>query len=228
MALKKSPRTPRNTGKAVKTRDVKVGTPTPTRSGRPSRQSARKSLAERSDSEEEESEPEPKMKGQTSPYFSKTKGKGKGPAKRTGKAQLNGSAPTKGKGRVEKDPQDVTGLTETETESDSPADDSEDDFAESDEDSVAEDDEEDEDEDDSGDSDDFDDTPKAKKRKVASKSNGKRKANVSAKKGKHAPVDGYEDEENEDEVELEEDQELAGRIYPAPKTGQGGSLQGWS
>ena len=38
-------------------------------------------------------------------------------------------------------------------------------------------------------------------------------------------VEGYEDEDEDggEEVELEEGQEIAGRIYPAPKTGQGGS-----
>lgn len=44
------------------------------------------------------------------------------------------------------------------------------------------------------------------------------------KKGDHEPVEGYEDEDDEDhEIELEEGQEIAGRIYPAPKTGLGGS-----
>jgi hypothetical protein len=106
-------------------------------------------------------------------------------------------------------------LTETETESDSPLDDSEDDFAASDE-EAEEDEDEEEDDEGSGDSDDFDDTPRNNKRKVATV----KKSNGSAKRGKHVPVDGYEDEDDDEEIELEEGQELAGRIYPAPKTGQ--------
>lgn len=224
MVAKKSPRTPRGTASATKKTPTKVQTPTPTRPSRPSRPASRKSLVERSDSEpDSDSEaPEPGLKGQTSPYFSKSK--------KLVTRDVGASINDKRKKPV-KDPRDVTGLTETESDDTSEDDSGDDDvFAASDEDSVGEDEEDEEVGDDSGDSDDFD-TPKSKKRKVASgKSNGAkgRTVNGSAKKGKQVRVDGYEDEDELDEVELEEGQELAGRIYPAPKTGQGESGHGGS
>lgn len=152
-------------------------------------------------------------------------------------ANGNGKAAAK-RGKAKKDPADVTGLTSTEEEDSSDSDAaSEDDFApssaggnaggEEDEDEDMDEDEEDEDESDV-DSDDLDGGGSKSKRKrgTPKKGSATKKVKVeSGKKGKVAGktrVDGFEDDEEDDmEVELEEGQEVAGRIYPAPKTGQG-------
>lgn len=130
----------------------------------------------------------------------------------------------------------MTGLTSTEEETDSDPDSdavSEDDFAPSsagdvgmdDEDDEVE--EEDEEMDDSDDSDDLDGAGRGSKRRRNIKSTPKKgsakKVKVSNGSGKKSQrVEGFEDDDEEDlEVELEEGQEIAGRIYPAPKTGLG-------
>lgn len=244
MAVKKSPRTPRTSTTAVKT----DSTPRPTRSsGRNSTQTGgQNGRATTPDSSTEE------LKGSVSPYFSNTtkrsrptpvqnkrKGNGKSsetPTKPTpsGRGKGKGKPPVK-KPKLKKDPEDVTGMTDTEEESESGSEDgdTEDDFAPSDEDDEEEEVPESEDESEgSGDSDAFDDTPNRRKRKGAAaakskKSNKKTAATQSKSKkgGKHAPVDGYEDEVVDSDIELEEGQEIAGRIYPAPKTGQGESAR---
>jgi hypothetical protein len=135
----------------------------------------------------------------------------------------------------------ATGMTESESESDSDSENSEDAFDPS----SQEDEEEEEVEEPTEseiDSDNLDeDDARGKASKNKRKSVGKTSTSgrgVPAKKAKtetvgstklaknngHAPIEGYEDEEDDDdEIELEEGQEIAGRIYPAPKTGQGGS-----
>lgn len=165
-------------------------------------------------------------KGKTSPYFSKTKGKAEADdeaddSDEGGKALLH----------------DATGMTDTEDdETSSESGVSEDDFAPSSAEEDAEDvAEESEDIDSDVDSDDIDDEdvkPKkgGAKRKSTGTSGGAAKKKVKSgngtgggrSNGKHEGIEGYEDEDEDDEeIELEEGQEIAGRIYPAPKTGQG-------
>jgi len=62
---------------------------------------------------------------------------------------------------------------------------------------------------------------KVKTTPVTEKSKSGRSGNGSG--GGKVRVEGYEDEDEDDgeEPELEEGQEIAGRIYPAPKTGLG-------
>ncbi|KAI9633604.1 uncharacterized protein MKK02DRAFT_28411 [Dioszegia hungarica] len=178
------------------------------------------------------------LKGKSSPYFKgrATASPSKGRVSAKVQANGNGKAAAK-RGKAKKDPADVTGLTSTEEEDSSDSDAaSEDDFApssaggnaggEEDEDEDMDEDEEDEDESDV-DSDDLDGGGSKSKRKrgTPKKGSATKKVKVeSGKKGKVAGktrVDGFEDDEEDDmEVELEEGQEVAGRIYPAPKTGQ--------
>ncbi|CAD6587427.1 MAG: hypothetical protein TREMPRED_004755 [Tremellales sp. Tagirdzhanova-0007] len=122
----------------------------------------------------------------------------------------------------EKDELSPTGMTESESPSSSDAD-SEDAFdpLSSEEDEPVEDVEaavESDLDSDLLDEEDSDRALKVKKRK----SNGKGGGSAKKIKDGKVQVDGYEDEDEEDEdVELEEGQEIAGRIYPAPKTGHG-------
>jgi len=165
------------------------------------------------------------------------------------------SKKTNGRNQSEnKDPELVsaTGLTETESQSSSSDTASQDAFdpPSSEEDEAVVEDEDQESELDSDFLDEEDDEyggGKAKKRKSNGGGGGgsakKVKPTVPVTNGKGmkssngrstVKVEGYEDEdEDEDEdVELEEGQEIAGRIYPAPKTGQGGcnslSIGDWS
>ncbi|WVR08496.1 hypothetical protein IAU60_005551 [Kwoniella sp. DSM 27419] len=175
----------------------------------------------------------------TSPYFDK---KANGPTKAKAAKGGNGKAAlTKGKNgakarkvKAEEDDEDEdepTGLTSSESPSSSD-DNSEDAF---DPDSDEEEDEPiegDEEEDDEGsvDSDFLDEDEGAKKKrkptggKVGQRPGPSKKVKSDGtSKGKSGSVyiEGYEDEDEDDgDVELEEGQELAGRIYPAPKTGQ--------
>ncbi|WVQ95521.1 hypothetical protein IAU59_002618 [Kwoniella sp. CBS 9459] len=165
----------------------------------------------------------------TSPYFSKARGqnqKGKGK-----------NAASKGKARMEAGDSDdePTGMTESEPDWGSSSDDggSEDDFDPSSDDN---DDEAIDDDDESIDSDYLDDQDGHRKRKAKSLGGGrggsakKAKTNHGSGTNKNAPkkkngtqvyIEGYEDEDDdEDDTDLEEGQEIAGRIYPAPKTGQ--------
>jgi hypothetical protein len=62
----------------------------------------------------------------------------------------------------------------------------------------------------------------AKRTKVVKGENGD--GEMKKVNGGHG-IEGYEDEDADlSDIELEEGQELAGRIYPAPKTGQGRSI----
>ncbi|WWC65166.1 uncharacterized protein I303_107780 [Kwoniella dejecticola CBS 10117] len=173
----------------------------------------------------------------TSPYFSKTKGK----AKPKGKAKTTAKPSTRIQQNDEDDEDSPTGLTESEPSS-TEDEGSEDDFVASSEDEAEVDepiDDDSEDEDGSIDS-DFLDEPKSKTKKRKSiSSSGNTKSAKKAKLHKsphthththkqnrdksHTRIEGYEDEDEDDEdeeIELEEGQEIAGRIYPAPKTGQ--------
>ena len=129
-----------------------------------------------------------------------------------------------------------TGMTETDSSTSSEDAGSEDAFdPTADEEEVVEEEDEDEDEDEEMDSDnlddDEDDDDRKKRRKRASNGGGSRakttqsqgKVEGKKSKGKKEIVEGYEDEDDEPDhdVELEDGQEIAGRIYPAPKTGQG-------
>ncbi|ORX41119.1 hypothetical protein BD324DRAFT_613287 [Kockovaella imperatae] len=150
----------------------------------------------------------------TSPYFQKTSKQVKGKGKRT-KRQAEEDGSEDDGDRADS----PTGMTETPSSSD--AEDSEDDFnLESDD---AEEPEEEIESDVDSDFLDEEDVPVKKKSRP---SNGSGKVPTSSSKGKgkakRVEIDGYEDEEEEEdmEVELEEGQEIAGRIYPAPKTGQ--------
>ncbi|WVF67960.1 hypothetical protein IAT40_002722 [Kwoniella sp. CBS 6097] len=170
----------------------------------------------------------------TSPYFPKTqkaKGKGKPVEKK------NGTKASSAKGRAKKEEEDSdnepTGMTDSEANSGSSSDDggSEDDFDPSsdDEEDEAMDDEDDE----SIDSDYLDEEDGPKKRKTkpsgGARAGSAKKAKTShtvgkvkaAKSGSKVYIEGYEDEDEDgDDTDLEEGQEVAGRIYPAPKTGQ--------
>lgn len=131
---------------------------------------------------------------------------------------------------------DATGMTDSESDTSSESGVSEDDFAPSSAEEDAEDaGEESEDIESEVDSDDLDEED-VKPRKGGSKRKSTGASGGSAKKkvktgsghgavrpnGKHEGIEGYEDEDaDDDEIELEEGQEIAGRIYPAPKTGQG-------
>ncbi|KAK4687708.1 hypothetical protein P7C73_g2409, partial [Tremellales sp. Uapishka_1] len=117
-------------------------------------------------------------------------------------------------------PASPTGLTSSSDDSSSSGGDSADAFDPSSDDAL----EEDEDiasDDESLDSDHLDEEESVgKKRKSRAGAGG---AGGSAKKGKTVKVEGYEEEDEEDQaedVELEEGQEIAGRIYQAPKSGQ--------
>ncbi|WVQ85875.1 hypothetical protein IAT38_008043 [Cryptococcus sp. DSM 104549] len=164
----------------------------------------------------------------TSPYFAKGKGK-------------NGSAKKGKKEEVEDDDDEgflsATGMTESEVDSSEDNAGSEDDFGPSEGEDVEEAEEEsDEESVDSDFLDEEDDKGKGKKRKTVGKSSGakagsakkaksstkgSKPAKAAANGGTHEGIEGYEHEdEDDDDTDLEEGQELAGRIYPAPKTGQ--------
>ncbi|KAK8850416.1 hypothetical protein IAR55_004334 [Kwoniella newhampshirensis] len=55
--------------------------------------------------------------------------------------------------------------------------------------------------------------------KKVKEENGPGKVKRDSGKGGHG-IEGYENEDDDSEIELEDGQEIAGRIYPAPKTGQ--------
>ncbi|OCF45705.1 hypothetical protein I317_00608 [Kwoniella heveanensis CBS 569] len=161
----------------------------------------------------------------TSPYF---------PRPKTGRQKV---AISKRGNKIapEESDDEVTGMTESESNAGSSSDDggSEDNFDPSsdDEDEGIED---EDDDDESVDSDYLDDEDGPKKRKAMIKGGGPtgkaKKAKIShkasstgkaAKNGSQVYIEGYEDEdEDEDDTDLEEGQEIAGRIYPAPRTGQ--------
>ncbi|KAK6906757.1 hypothetical protein I203_100744 [Kwoniella mangroviensis CBS 8507] len=165
----------------------------------------------------------------TSPYFDKSKGKGK----------VAQSKKVKGKAKVEEDEDgdSPSGLTESDEPSSSDDGGSEDDFDPSSSSEPEELIEEESDEDGSIDSEFLDeDQPKKKTgNKRKSVSGGGKGGGVAKKvklsngtgtgvgKGKSdVKIEGYDDEDeyDDEEIELEEGQEIAGRIYPAPKTGQ--------
>ena len=137
------------------------------------------------------------------------------------------STSRKKRAKNEKDGHSPTGMTETESPSSSDAG-SEDNFdpPSSDEDELVEDVEEAIESDlnsDFLDEEDSDGVTKVKKRhSMGGGAGGSAKKRIEGK----VQVDGYEDEDDQDEeVELEEGQEIAGRIYPAPKTGHGESSE---
>ncbi|WWC72475.1 uncharacterized protein I206_106437 [Kwoniella pini CBS 10737] len=156
----------------------------------------------------------------TSPYFPKSKTTSKPAQKSKGKAKILA------KDEDEEREHSPSGLTESE-QSSTDDEGSEDDFIAFGESELDEPIEEDSDEDGSVDS-DFIDEGNSKKRK--STSNSRNKSSVKKAKitkltnGKQSTtrIEGYEDEDEDDdeEIELEEGQEIAGRIYPAPKSGQ--------
>lgn len=68
--------------------------------------------------------------------------------------------------------------------------------------------------------------PPSKRAKLSAKATGQassgKKKEPKNKVGDHEYIEGYDDEEdNMTDTDLEDGQEIAGRIYPAPKTGQG-------
>ncbi|WVW80960.1 hypothetical protein I302_102951 [Kwoniella bestiolae CBS 10118] len=169
----------------------------------------------------------------TSPYFDKTgKNNTKGKSNPKVKVAVKGGGKTHVKDEDEdEDGDSPSGLTESDDPSSSDDVGSEDDFDPS---SSSEPDEpiEESDEEGSVDSEFLDEEePRRKSHKRKSLSGG-RGGNGSAKKVKlssgmarsksNVKIEGYDDEDEQDdeEVELEEGQEIAGRIYPAPKTGQ--------
>lgn len=71
--------------------------------------------------------------------------------------------------------------------------------------------------------------PPPKRTKTSAKANGQassgKKKELKMKIGDHEYIEGYDDEEDDmTDTDLEDGQEIAGRIYPAPKTGQGEPL----
>ncbi|GFZ48206.1 hypothetical protein JCM24511_05954 [Saitozyma sp. JCM 24511] len=168
-------------------------------------------------------------------------------ASRTSKPIVKGRS--RGKARAARgddeddgDEHEATGMTETEPSSDDSSDSggSEDDFAPSDEDGQEEEEELDSDnlddndnghdDDDDDDDDDFGATGSKRKAKRKSVGSGggaaKKKVKVKPRdsmngvRGRGKVVRLGSEEDDEDEVELEEGQEIKGRIYPAPKKGQ--------
>lgn len=215
MASAKTPRASLRSSGRASPASAKSATSTPT-SSRPSR------LRQSTTPGTPQSKRTTGTKGKTSPYFAKT-------------AKKSGSAAAGKRNGAKADKVELlsdTGLTETSDGSASEAD--SDDFNPSDaeapaSEAVDSDDEElDSDHLDSEDEDYGSEGKKAKKRKSKGASgSGTKKAKLSngngtsSSKGKNkVTVEGYDDEEFEDlEIELEEGQEIAGRIYPAPKTG---------
>lgn len=71
--------------------------------------------------------------------------------------------------------------------------------------------------------------PPPKRAKTSAKANRQassaKKKELKKKVGDHEHIEGYDDEEDDmTDTDLEDGQEIAGRIYPAPKTGQGESI----
>lgn len=165
------------------------------------------------------STPQKKSRKQvTSPYFANGK-------KKSGKAKgVANEAESSEDGDQGHSP---SGMTETESDSSSDASNSEDAF-DPDSDSAIEE-EVLESDVDSDFLDDDDQTADKRKGGVKRKSLNTKTTPVPSKRakdtrtGKAERIEGYEseDEDDEDDIELEEGQEIAGRIYPAPKTGQG-------
>ncbi|WWC92166.1 uncharacterized protein L201_007120 [Kwoniella dendrophila CBS 6074] len=173
----------------------------------------------------------------TSPYFTKSSSGTKSKGKSVPKVSARGTAKVQDNDDDDGE-QSPSGLTESEQNSSSDDEGSEDDFVASSESEADEPIEESDDDDDDSVDSDFIDEGKTKKNKRKSTSGGRggeRKGNAKKiktthssgsnngiSKNSHIRIEGYEDEdENDDEeIELEEGQEIAGRIYPAPKTGK--------